>query len=161
MTHTRNPALAYRAGFETTVSKPKIVQLLLDGAVTAIQRAIDAFQLDDFGKRIETIHNQATKAGAIISQLRAALDPGIGGEFAERLGSLYDYIGNQLIKGNIRKDPRLFEEAKSHLEVIQGAWKEMLLNASPALAVAPAGMGVDSSNNSLLAQGQSRFNLRA
>ena len=63
MTHNRNPALAYRAGFETTVSKPKIVQLLLDGAVTAIQRAIDAFQLDDFGKRFETIHNQATKAG--------------------------------------------------------------------------------------------------
>jgi len=150
----RNPMLAYRSGFESTISKPRIVQMLLDGAVAAIQKAIDAFEMEDFARRLETIHNQATKAGAIVHQLRDALDPTFGSEFTDRLGALYDYIGNRLIQANIRKDPQLFAEAKSHLEVIQSAWREMMQSngsmslahsqiAGKTLAASPAEAGIN------------------
>lgn len=139
MTNHRNPLSAYRSGAESTVSKPRIVQLLLDGAVNAIQKAIEAFDSDDIGVRIETIHNQTSKAGTIINQLRDALDFETGGELAARLGGLYVYIGNQLIRGNIRKDRSLLEEAKRHLEVIQQSWREMMSRSSmPALASSAA-----------------------
>ncbi len=131
MTYSRTPLSAYRSGAESTVSKPRIVQMLLDGAVNAIQNAINAFNSEDIVIRIETIHNQTTKAVAIIAQLRDALDLDSGGEFAARLGGLYVYIGNQLMRGNVRKDRSMLEEAKRHLEIIQQSWREMLTQSSP------------------------------
>ena len=144
----QNPLAAYRSGAESTVSKPRIVQLLLDGAVTAIQSAIDAFELEDFGRRMETIHNQSMKAGAIVAQLRDALDLTAGGEFAQRLAALYHYVGDHVVRGNLQKDPVPFHEAKRHLQVIQEAWREMLLQSGQPLPTAgqPNRRGGDSPN---------------
>lgn len=126
MSQARTAFAAYRAATEATVSKQRIVQMLLDGAVTAIQRAIDGLELEDFGLRQETVHNQITKAGAIVSQLRVALDLEAGGELAVRLFGLYGYIGDRLVQANLRKEADPLREAQRHLQVIQEAWREML-----------------------------------
>jgi len=105
--------------------------MLLDGAVASIQNAIRAFDFEDIGVRFETIHNQTGKARAIVAQLRDALDLDYGGDFASNLEALYVYIGNLLLRGNIRKDQALLEEACRHLRVIQQSWREMLTNSSP------------------------------
>lgn len=107
--------------------------MLLDGAVSAIDKAIDAFGLDDFGRRMEIIHNQSSKAGTIVSQLRDALDLESGGEFAHRLAGLYCYVGEHIVRGNLRKDPTPLHEAKRHLQVIQEAWREMLTQGGQPL----------------------------
>lgn len=112
--------------------------MLLDGAVASIQNAIKAFDFEDIGVRFETIHNQTGKAGAIVAQLREALDLDSGGDFASKLEALYVYIGNLLLRGNIRKDQALLQEACRHLRVIQESWREMLTNSSPhSIAFAP------------------------
>jgi len=85
MSQARSAFAAYRSATEATVSKQRIVQMLLDGAVAAIQRAIDGFEIEEFGLRQQTIHNQITKASAIVSQLRLALDLEIGGDFSKKL----------------------------------------------------------------------------
>jgi flagellar protein FliS len=126
MSQARTAFAAYRSASEATVSKQRIVQMLLDGAVVAIQRAIDGFDIEEFGLRQQTIHNQITKAAAIVSQLRLALDLEIGGDFSKKLFGLYGYIGEQLIQGNLRKESEPLLEAKRHLSVIQEAWREML-----------------------------------
>jgi flagellar protein FliS len=126
MSQARTAFAAYRSATEATVSKQRIVQMLLDGAVVAIQRAIDGFDIEEFGLRQQTIHNQITKAAAIVSQLRLALDLEIGGDFSKKLFGLYGYIGEQLIQGNLRKESEPLLEAKRHLAVIQEAWREML-----------------------------------
>jgi flagellar protein FliS len=148
MTHLRNPFSAYRNAVESTVSKPRIVQMLLDGAVTSIQNAIEAFEVEDVGVRLQTIHNQTAKAGAIVAQLRDALDLDSGGELASRLAGLYVYIGNLLMRGNIRKDSSMLEEAKRHLEVIQDSWREMLAKTSPH-ALAPARAAIQGEKSDL------------
>jgi flagellar secretion chaperone FliS len=126
MSQARTAFAAYRSASEASVSKQRIVQMLLDGAVVAAQRAIDGFDIDDFGLRQQTVHNQITKAAAIVSQLRVALDLELGGDFSRKLFGLYGYIGDHLIQGNIRKDPAPLKEAQRHLQVIQEAWREML-----------------------------------
>ena len=134
MSQYRSPFAAYRSAAESTVSKPRIVQLLLDGAVSSIQKSVEAFELDDIGARLQTIHNQATKAGAIVAQLRDALDLETGGEFARRLFGLYGYVSHKLVEGNIKKDTAPLLEAQRHLRVIQEAWREMLAGSSPSLS---------------------------
>lgn len=126
MSQARSAFAAYRSATEASVSKQRIVQMLLDGAVLAIQRAIDGFAIDDFGLRQQTVHNQITKAAAIVSQLRLALDLEVGGDFSRKLFGLYGYIGEHLIQGNLRKDSAPLKEAQRHLQVIQEAWREML-----------------------------------
>ena len=126
MSQARNAFAAYRSATEATVSKHRIVQMLLDGAVLAIQRSIDGFEIEEFGLRQQTIHNQITKAAAIVNQLRVALDLEVGGDFARKLFGLYGYIGDHLIQGNVRKEPGPLREAQRHLKVIQEAWREML-----------------------------------
>ena len=126
MSQARTAFAAYRSATEATVSKQRIVQMLLDGAVLAIQRSIDGFDIEEFGLRQQTIHNQITKAAAIVSQLRVALDLEAGGDFSKKLFGLYGYIGDHLIQGNLRKDPEPLKEAQRHLKVIQEAWREML-----------------------------------
>lgn len=126
MSQARSAFAAYRSATEASVSKQRIVQMLLDGAVLAIQRAIDGFEIDDFGLRQQTVHNQITKAAAIVSQLRLALDLDVGGDFSRKLFGLYGYIGEHLIQGNLRKDSAPLKEAQRHLQVIQEAWREML-----------------------------------
>jgi flagellar protein FliS len=126
MSQARTAFAAYRSATEATVSKQRIVQMLLDGGVVAIQRAIDGFDIEDFGQRQQMVHNQITKAAAIVSQLRVALDLQVGGEFSRTLFGLYGYIGDHLNTGNLRKDPAPLREAQRHLQVVQEAWREML-----------------------------------
>lgn len=135
MSQARTAFAAYRSATEATVSKQRIVQMLLDGAVVAIQRAIEGFDIEEFGLRQQTIHNQITKAAAIVSQLRLALDLDIGGDFSKKLFGLYGYIGEQLIQGNLRKEPEPLLEAKRHLAVIQEAWREMLTAQSMGVSM--------------------------
>ncbi|NBP23442.1 MAG: flagellar export chaperone FliS [Proteobacteria bacterium] len=135
MSQARTAFAAYRSATEATVSKQRIVQMLLDGAVVAIQRAIDGFDIEEFGLRQQTIHNQITKAAAIVSQLRLALDLEIGGDFSKKLFGLYGYIGEQLIQGNLRKESEPLLEAKRHLAVIQEAWREMLAAQSMGVSM--------------------------
>ena len=135
MSQARTAVAAYRSATEATVSKQRIVQMLLDGAVVAIQRAIEGFDIEEFGLRQQTIHNQITKAAAIVSQLRLALDLEIGGDFSKKLFGLYGYIGEQLIQGNLRKESEPLLEAKRHLTVIQEAWREMLAAQSMGVSM--------------------------
>jgi flagellar protein FliS len=135
MSQARTAFAAYRSATEATVSKQRIVQMLLDGAVVAIQRAIEGFDIEEFGLRQQTIHNQITKAAAIVSQLRLALDLEIGGDFSKKLFGLYGYIGEQLIQGNLRKESEPLLEAKRHLTVIQEAWREMLAAQSMGVSM--------------------------
>lgn len=139
MSQARSAFAAYRSAAEASVSKQRIVQMLLDGAVMAIQRAIDGFGIDDFGQRQQLVHNQITKAAAIVSQLRLALDLEAGGEFARKLFGLYGYIGEHLIQGNLRKDPEPLKEAQRHLKVIQEAWREMLVEQMAGSVAESAG----------------------
>ena len=138
MSQARTAYAAYRSATEATVSKQRIVQMLLDGAVVAIQRSIDGFDIEDFGVRQQTIHNQITKAAAIVSQLRVALDLEVGGDFSRKLFGLYGYIGDHLIQGNIRKEPEPLREAQRHLKVIQEAWREMLAAQTTGSVIASA-----------------------
>ena len=135
MSQARTAFAAYRSATEATVSKQRIVQMLLDGAVVAIQRAIEGFDIEEFGLRQQTIHNQITKAAAIVSQLRLALDLEIGGDFSKKLFGLYGYIGEQLIQGKLRKVSEPLLEAKRHLTVIQEAWREMLAAQSMGVSM--------------------------
>ncbi|MBL8881253.1 MAG: flagellar protein FliS, partial [Phycisphaerales bacterium] len=48
-----------------------------------------------------------------------------GGELAERLHALYDYMVLRLLRANLDNDLRALEEVAALLEEIHGAWREI------------------------------------
>ena len=86
---TQNP-FAYRAnqayrGAAVAVPPLKAVALLIDGAITALQKAVEAHE----ARRFEEGHDQLMRATAILRGLSHHLDSNRGGALADRLYRTY------------------------------------------------------------------------
>ncbi|MFC0338492.1 flagellar protein FliS [Kushneria avicenniae] len=112
-------------GVETGVmsaSPHQLIVMLFDGAMAAIFKAKWAMDHNDVAGRGMAI----SKAIDIIDGgLRASLDMTRGGELAERLSSLYEYMSRSLLKANVSSDRALLEHVENLLGDIAGAWKEI------------------------------------
>ncbi len=123
---TQNPANAYaKVGLESSVMTADshgLILLLFDGAATAIAQARIHMEQDDVAQRGASI----SKAIDIISNgLRSSLNRDAGGELADRLSALYEYIIQRLLWANMRNDRAALDEAASLLGEIHSAWSEI------------------------------------
>ncbi|MBP5980941.1 MAG: flagellar export chaperone FliS [Halomonas sp.] len=132
MTYSRGSAAygrgakAYaRVGVESGVMSAdphRLIVLLFEGAQTAIRAARIHMQSGNIGEKGKSI----SKALDIINNgLAAALDQDKGGEIAERLASLYDYIARLLLAANLRNDEESLNQAEQLLENIASAWRDI------------------------------------
>lgn len=124
-------ASAYaRVGVESGVmsaSPHQLIVMLFDGALASMRAARLHMQNDNMAEKGKAI----SKALDIVNNgLLAALDVERGGEVAERLASLYDYIARRLLAANLRNDPEALDEASRLLEDIGSAWREIGSRAS-------------------------------
>ncbi|RKR06058.1 flagellar protein FliS [Kushneria sinocarnis] len=131
--YTRQGAQAYASvGVETGVmsaSPHQLIVLLFDGAQAALRKARWAQSQNDIAARGQAL----SKAIRIIDEgLKGGLDPEKGGELAERLSSLYDYMVRQLIRANIHGDTDRMDEVAHLLTDIGDAWKSIGEGAPPS-----------------------------
>ena len=122
----RNSAAAYaKVGVETNVATAdphKLILMLFDGAILAINSAAVAIEQKDTPAKIKHI----TKAIEIISLgLQASLDPTSGGELAERLGALYEYMATRLVQANGMNSMAPLTEVSSLLTELREAWAQI------------------------------------
>lgn len=114
-----------RVGVESGVMSAtphQLIVMLFDGALAAIRAARIHMEAGNAAEKGRSI----SKALDIVnSGLAAALDTEKGGEVAERLGSLYDYIARLLLAANLRNDSQSLDQAESLLENVASAWREM------------------------------------
>jgi len=100
----------------------RLIVLLFDGAEAALIKAQDCLAAQDVTGRSDAL----LKAIDIItSGLSASLNLEQGGEVAQNLKSLYDYMVSRLIHANIHQDPRAISEVQKLLGEVSGAWREM------------------------------------
>ena len=67
-----------------------------------------------------------TKVIAIVDGgLKASLDVKAGGELAERLFGLYDYMLNQLFLANLHSEVAMLDEVGRLLRELRGAWAQI------------------------------------
>ncbi len=122
----RAGANAYRQmGVDTdalAASPHQLVTMLFDGALRAMDMAamqVDAGDVEGKGRSI-------SKAIDIVgSGLAASLDLARGGEVAQGLASLYDYIVRRLVEANIGCDRAGIDEARTLLAQVRAAWVDI------------------------------------
>ncbi|RUR41384.1 flagellar export chaperone FliS [Vreelandella populi] len=114
-----------RVGVESGVMSAdphKLIVMLFEGAQTAIRAARIHMQAGNTSEKGKAV----SKALDIINNgLAAALDQEKGGDIAERLASLYDYIARLLLTANLRNDEESLNQAEQLLENIASAWREI------------------------------------
>ncbi len=96
----------------------RLIQMLLDGALTRILSAKGHMKQNNIAKKGEQIGN----AISIIESLKASLDFKHGGEISKNLDALYEYIGHILLKANTENNPELLDEAGKLLSQVKMGW---------------------------------------
>ena len=96
----------------------KLIQLLYDGALERISMA----RAQITAKNYEGKNRLINKAIEIIGGLRGFLDNEKGGELADNLDALYDYMERRLFEANLKNDVAILEEVAGHLRQIRDAW---------------------------------------
>ena len=96
----------------------RLIQMLFDGALERISMAKGLIQRKDFEGKNRLI----SKAIEIIGGLRGFLDVKKGGEIAENLERLYEYMEFRLFQANIKNDVDMLDEVASHLRKVKEGW---------------------------------------
>lgn len=100
----------------------KLILLLYQGALTAISSAKNQI----LRKEISAKGKSISHAIAIIDNgLKASLDKNAGGELAQNLSALYDYMSQRLLIANLKNDPAVLDEVSGLLADLKGAWEEI------------------------------------
>jgi flagellar secretion chaperone FliS len=121
-----NPSSAYsKVGIETGVgsaSPHQLILMLFDGAVLALSSA--AVQMRE-KRSIDKGQSISRAIDIIANGLKASLDRNVGGELADRLAALYDYMCARLLQANLRDDLAALTEVTGLLGELRGAWEEI------------------------------------
>lgn len=105
----------------TEASPHKVIQMLMAGAIERLIQAKIAIEQKNTALKGEKIG----KALDIVVNLRACLSMEDGGEIAQNLDALYDYIIRQVSLANLENNTLLLDEAVVILREIKSAWEQI------------------------------------
>ena len=133
----RPGAAAYRQLSVTSdalaASPHQLVVMLFDGALDAVSTAQAQMTRQDTEGKGHAI----TRAIEIIgSGLLASLDMQQGGDVAQNLASLYEYLIRELLLANLSSDPQRLQHCASLLQELRSSWMAIAHGSAPAKAAA-------------------------
>ena len=110
----------YKNNSVNFASKDQLLLMLVDGAVKFSKIGRQAI-LD---KDVKKAHENIVKTQNIFYELMATLDVAKGGEWAESLMKVYDFIARRLTDANIKKSEEIINEIIPLIEDVRDTWNE-------------------------------------
>ncbi|MDF2500965.1 MAG: fliS [Anaerosporomusa subterranea] len=123
-------ANAYKTQQIMTASPEELTLMLYNGALRFVSESVRAIDNND----LEQANKTNLRAQAIIREFMSTLDTQY--EIAHSLMPLYEYMENQLIQGNVKKDTTLLLEVKDLLSELRDGWAEAMKSVRVSRAVA-------------------------
>lgn len=102
-----------------TQGRGRLVVMLYDGAIRFLRQAIQDIQRNDFAAKGKHI----AKAQDILFELNTVLDVEQGGQLAQNLRSLYNFMQRHLNQANLKKDPNMIQEVIGLLDELNQGWR--------------------------------------
>ena len=122
-------ANAYKNQQVMTSSPEQLTLLLYNGALRFLTESILAMDQGD----VQKSHNANMRVQAIVREFVRTLD--MSYELSSDWAKLYEYIEYCLIQGNIKKNVKQLQQAKSILEDMREAWVGAMKQTHVARAV--------------------------
>lgn len=111
---------AYKSNSVNFASREQLLLMLLDGAVKFSKIGRQAI----VDKDVKKAHENLVKTQNIFYELMATLDVASGGEWAQNLMNIYDFITRRLTDANIKKDVDIMNEIIPLIEEVRNTWNE-------------------------------------
>lgn len=112
-----------KVGIETGIPEAnphRLVLMLFEGAILAVTDAKRHMLRGEIAAKGESV----SKAIMIINDgLRVSLDIKAGGQLAQNLHALYEYMSSRLLFANARNEPAVLDEIKHLLAELKEAWE--------------------------------------
>lgn len=118
--YAANAYNAYKTNSVNYASKDQLLIMLVEGAVKFAKIGRQAI----IDKDVKKAHENIIKTQNIFYELMATLDVNKGGDWAQSLMSVYDFITRRLIDANIKKDVAIMDEAIPLIEDIKDTWEQ-------------------------------------
>jgi flagellar protein FliS len=110
---------------QTSYASPhQLMLMLFDGAIEAMSFTIGAIK----NNNLELRSKQSTRSITIINGMRECLDMETGGELADNLYSLYQYMTKELFKASFKNDIETIRNIQTMLKDIRGSWEKIPLD---------------------------------
>ena len=117
--YTANPYNIYKQNSVNMASSQQLLLMLLDGAVKYTKIARMAILNKDIAKA----HKELVRVQDIFLELMITMDKNT--KYMEDLYNIYDFIKNELVKANIKKDITIIDNTLSLIEEIRDMWYEV------------------------------------
>ena len=108
----------------TGVSKAnnvELIQMLFDGLIESLATTKGHIQHNNIAEKGKSI----ARASRIVVGLQGALDFTRGGELAQNLNDLYNYVTRRLIFANAHNDMEALKEVQHLMSEIRSAWAQL------------------------------------
>ena len=115
----------------------KLILMLYQGALLAISSAKNQMLRKEIAAKGKSISHAIL---IIDTGLKCSLDKNAGGELAQSLSALYDYMCQRLLIANLKNDTAALDEVSHLLSELKGAWEEIrpqVLSARQNAAIRP------------------------
>ena len=124
---TENAQYTYQATQISTATKEQLLLITYDIAIRSCRLAESALAADNQPQDYDLAHREILRAQDVIRELMITLNTEKGGEMAQNLMRLYDYMYQQLVEANIKKDVRNVRFVLTMLEDLKSTWEEALM----------------------------------
>lgn len=115
-----NPYAAYQNNSVNTSTPGELTLMLYNGCLKFIQQAKKALEAG----KMEAKNIAVQKAQNIVTELMVTLDQSI--PVAQNMLTLYDFVNNRLVEGNIKNDVAFFDEAAEIMTEFRDTWKQVI-----------------------------------
>lgn len=117
--YTSNPYNTYKQNSVNLASGQQLLLMLLDGAVKYTKIA----RLAILEKDIARAHKELIRVQDIFLELMITMDKNT--KYMEDLYNLYEFVKNELVKANMKKDIKIIDEVLPIIEEIRDMWYEV------------------------------------
>jgi flagellar protein FliS len=133
---------AYQQTQFLTANPLRLILMCYEGAINSLKTAKEYYLAKEYEKKARELQ----KTLNILHELMQSLDFEKGGQIANNLRSLYQYLLQRIIEGDLKQDMTAFDEAISHLDELAVAWRNIAAG-DRTTAVPPMQPFIESVNN--------------
>lgn len=119
---TKTAYKEYKQVQVNTANRKKLLIMLYQGCIKFLRLAKKNIEEEN----IEEANNYLIRSQDIILELMNTLDHEKGGELADRLYNLYDFMNRQLLQANIKKKVEPIEIVEDMMMELLGTWNQAL-----------------------------------
>lgn len=118
-----NAQFTYQATRISTATKEQLLLITYDIGIKACRTAENAMN----AKNYDTSNREIIRAQEVIRELMVTLNREKGGDMADRLMQLYEYMYQLLVDANMKKETENVSTVRGMLEELKQTWEQALM----------------------------------